>query len=239
MDIVAISMGTIRVGQRQRLADAAKVADLAASIEQVGLLQPIGVAQTHDGETYRLVFGLHRLQAMQLLERVAIDAYVLPPDLHEEEYLLIELQENSARHDLTGAQRKAYAGEIGRLLSHLAKNSHLPNGNDSWLSEMGKRSGTPQTTMYRWWQTFCEESGLAITPRQALDVHKQRFFTWLEAQQQAAEAERQRKAEEAERAERETYLHGLHAEVEEAILLYGWDVVYTTVLAPVLEAHDA
>jgi len=46
---------------------------------------------------------------------------------------LMELQENCARNDLTGAQRKEYAAEIGRLLSNLAENSTLPIWNDAWL----------------------------------------------------------------------------------------------------------
>lgn len=236
MEIVEIPMGAIVVGPRQRQADAKQVADLAASIEQVGLLQPVGVVQRHS--EYLLVFGLHRLQAMQLLERTEIAAYVLPPDLHEEEYLLIELQENSARHELSGKQRKAYAAEIGRLLSVLTSKFGGRFPTDAWLDEIRQRLGMHRSTLYDWWKSFCKEEGLSLTPRQALDIHRQRFFSWLDEQQRQAEEERQRKAETAERAERETYLHGLHDEVEEAILLYGWDIVYATVLAPVLEAHD-
>jgi hypothetical protein len=232
-------MGEIHIGNRQRPADPKKVADLAGSIEQVGLLQPIGVVPDA-GQTYtfyRLVFGLHRMQAVQMLEWTEIPAYVLPPDLAEEEYLLIELQENSARNDLTGAQRKAFAAEIGRLITILGRDSHAPNGNTQWFIEMGKRTGTPQTTMYRWWQEFCEAEAITLTPRQALAPHRERFFTWLEEHQREAEAEKQRKAAAAAEAERTQYLEDLHAEIVEAIGLYGWDVVYTTVLVPVLEGY--
>lgn len=239
MEILSLPIDTILTGPRQRPADAAKVVDLARSIEQVGLLQPIGVISdaTQPAGRYRLVFGLHRLQAMHLLERLEIAAYLLPPDLSEEEYLLIELQENSVRNDLTGAQRKAFTAEMGRLLSQIDKTSHLLNENLAWFAQLRNKTGITQPTLYRWWQEFCDEVGFTLTPRQALAIHRERFFLWLDEQQRQAEEETQRKANAAAEAERTQYLGELHDEIEEAILLYGWDVVYAEVLTPVLETH--
>ena len=34
-------------------------------------------------------------------------------------------------------------------------------------------------TMYNWWRAFCKESGLILTPLQALEIHKDQFFDWL------------------------------------------------------------
>jgi hypothetical protein len=241
VEIVSLATQTILTGPRQRPADPAKVADIARSIEQVGLLQPIGVVPdaTQPAGWYRLVFGLHRLQAIHMLEHLDIAAYVLPPDLTEEEYLLIELQENSARNDLTGAQRKAFTAEIGRLIAKVTAERQSAIGDAAWFAELAKRSLTPERTLLNWWHAYCAEVGITMTPRQALALHKERFFLWLEEQQRQAEEEKQRKAHAAAEAERTQYLGELHDEIEEAILLYGWDVVYAEVLTPVLATHAA
>ena len=57
---------------------------------------------------------------------------------------LAELQENSARHDLTGAQRKQYAAEVGRLLTILQDGDGVPNGQKNWLAEMALQEPTPE-----------------------------------------------------------------------------------------------
>jgi len=158
----------------------------------------LGVQAIPDAEDcYRVVYGAHRVAAVEFLQQPSIVAYVLPAAWTEDECLLAELQENSARNDLTGAQRKAYAGEIGRLLAKLTEDGLVANGKNNWLEEMAKTSGTPYRTLYNWWNTFCAEQGLTLAPRQALDIHKQRFFDWLDAQQRQAEEEKARKELEA------------------------------------------
>ena len=57
-----IPITSIRVENRMRPLDDAKVAELAASIAELGLLQPIGVRP--DGT---LVYGYHRLEACKQL----------------------------------------------------------------------------------------------------------------------------------------------------------------------------
>jgi hypothetical protein len=116
---------------------------------------------------------------------------------------LAELQENSARHDLTGAQRKHYAAEVGRILAKVTENCDVANRNEGWLIELAKSLGIPQRTLYDWWDAFCKECGLSITPRQALDIHKEQFFAWLDAQHRKAEEEKARKSAEERRLRRE------------------------------------
>src|SRR5215471_12653177 len=143
-EVVTLAVASIVVGVRKRPVDTAVVREIAQSIERHGLLQPIGVVAVSDEPgTYSLVFGAHRLAAYRLLEVEEIEARLLPADLSEEEYLLIELQENSARNDLTGVQRKAYAAEIGRVLAILSEDGRVANGQKSWLAEMAKTAGTP------------------------------------------------------------------------------------------------
>lgn len=216
-----ISLSKIIVESRKRPIDFVVVADLQKSIEQQGLLQNIGVKQTEAG--YRLVFGAHRLEAVKALGWPEIQARIFPEDTSDDECLLAELQENRIRNDLTGAERKAFAAEVGRLILKLSQNSHNDEilnenkpANENWLGEMGKSSGTPTQTLYRWWDNFCKETGLSITPKQAGDENRNAFFAWLDAQKQAEESEKARKLAEAaadkQRKEQEAKSRRMEAE---------------------------
>ena len=62
--------------------------------------------------------------------------------------------------------RAAFAAEVGRLILKLSENSHNDEilnenkqANENWLVEMGKSSGTPTQTLYRWWSAFAAEVG--------------------------------------------------------------------------------
>lgn len=239
MMLVHLPVAAIVVERRQRPVDEGKARDIARSIEHQGLLQPIGVQASDDAETYRLVYGAHRLAAMHVLGRTEIDAYLLPEEWSDEECLLAELQENSARNDLTGAQRKAYAAEIGRLLSQFQEHSHFPNGKNNWLDDMGKTSNTPQTTMYTWWKAFCAESGLTITPSKALDADKHRFFTWLDDQQRAAEADNARKAATALALKRAQDLEEARMYLRDLIAEHDEDTVWEESIVPVFPLRCA
>jgi len=120
-----------------------------------------------------------------------LDRRELSPN--EEACLLAELQENSARNDLTGIQRKVYAAEIGRLLVKIAEDCNSENYNDKWFLEITRTTGVTHKTLYNWWNAFCQEAGLSLTPRQALAIHKQQFFDWLDEQQRLAAEEKARK----------------------------------------------
>lgn len=104
----------------------------------------------------------------------------------------VRLSANSKRKsicELTGAERKAFAAEVGRLIVKLRENCNgLQNSNleSQWILELAKNSGISQPTAYNWWSAFCRETGLSITPRQANDEHRNAFFAWLDAQKQAA-----------------------------------------------------
>ena len=83
----------------------------------------------------------------------------------DEECALAEIQENLARNDLTGAERKAFAAEVGRLLTILTPIAHgdeMPNGQNDrggqWLVEMANSTGTPCKTLQNWWKSFCTET---------------------------------------------------------------------------------
>jgi hypothetical protein len=241
MDIVMVPVAAIHLGTRQRPVDATKVQELARSVQQVGLLQAIGIVPdtSQPPACYRLVFGAHRFRAVQRLEQRDIAASILPPDLDDDEYVLIELQENLTRNDLTGAQRKAFAAEVGRILPTLTHLAHSPNGQVGWMTQMGNTTGIPHSTLSRWWLAFCQEQGITVAPRHALASQREHFFVWLEAHRQAEEAEKARRAEESVAAQRDLCLRELAEELREVVETYGWQMVYERVVLPLLEMHEA
>ncbi len=97
-----VMMGLISVGDRARK-DLGDIQALAASIEALGLLQPIGI-----DANYRLVFGERRLRAFEHLGRDAIPARIV--DVAS--VLLAEHAENEIRKDFTPSERVAIAKAI-------------------------------------------------------------------------------------------------------------------------------
>ena len=95
----------IKVENRLRPLNAEKVAELAESIAQVGLLQPIGVRP--DGT---LVYGYHRLEACKRLGWTEIPAVVVDGDDLRAE--LAEITENLGRNELTLLERAEHLARL-------------------------------------------------------------------------------------------------------------------------------
>jgi ParB family chromosome partitioning protein len=100
--VLQIDLGAIDVGERARK-DLGDIDGLAASIETIGLLQPIGI-----DANYRLVFGERRLRAFERLGRGTIPARLV--DVAS--VLLAEHAENEIRKDFTPSERVAIAKAI-------------------------------------------------------------------------------------------------------------------------------
>lgn len=96
-----IPVDAIKVWYTRRPVTPSAVKSLAASIEEVGLLNPITVRP--DGKSYVLVAGLHRLEAVRSLDWLEIDAVVV--NLDELGAELAEIDENLIRNDLTVLER--------------------------------------------------------------------------------------------------------------------------------------
>lgn len=93
--ILEVDVDRIRLGEFcLRDLDEAVVEDLAKSIEEAGLLQPVVVRPLGDG--YGLVFGLHRLEACKRLGWKTIPALV--KQVSNEEALLLNVVENLQRN---------------------------------------------------------------------------------------------------------------------------------------------
>jgi len=81
--------------QPRQIIDAKGIEELAASIEQHGLIQPIVVRRREEDDRYELVAGERRWRAFQHLGREAIPALLITGDSEE-----LALIENLQREDL-------------------------------------------------------------------------------------------------------------------------------------------
>lgn len=98
-EITILPISEIVPGQNDRTVfDAVKLAELADSIREHGLVQPITVRQLDGCELYEIVAGERRFRACSLLEWTEIPAII--QDLTDEEAAAIMLSENVARADL-------------------------------------------------------------------------------------------------------------------------------------------
>jgi len=95
------------------------VADIAASIEQIGMLNPIGVRMV-DGSP-RLVYGRHRLAAARLLGWTDIECHVLEAD--DRGARMAEIAENLHRAELTALER---SDQIDEWLKLAAEDTDKP-----------------------------------------------------------------------------------------------------------------
>jgi len=80
------------------------LAELASSIRELGLLQPLGVIQT--GSRYRVVYGHRRRIAAPRAGLTEVAAYVFPEGTTTEEAM--KVAENSEREDVNPAAEASY-----------------------------------------------------------------------------------------------------------------------------------
>lgn len=163
--VANIQIQSIKIAGRFRK-DHGDIATLAASIEQLGLLQPIGVTASHE-----LVFGHRRLLAFQRLGLDSIPARVIDvPAL-----VLAEHAENEIRKDFTAAERveigKAVEAELGKrqgqrtdlanknqggLLGELSQNfDEVPKGRTDVIA--AQKAGFGNNETYRQAKTVVEK----------------------------------------------------------------------------------
>lgn len=109
------------------------IEDLAASIDEIGLLQPIAVRRVQD--KYELIAGERRLKAHQVLNKNTIEVIVI--DASDEEVALLTLAENLKREDLTDYE--IYVG-LSSLNEKLKKNKQ----------KLAKSLGMNREDMYKY-----------------------------------------------------------------------------------------
>ena len=133
--IAEVALASIKPNPRQPRThfDAAELEELAASIREHGVLQPVVLARALDGEGYYLIAGHRRWQAAKLAGRTKIAAVVrdAPDDRSLLELALIENVQRSNLNALeTAAAYQTLADDFG--LSH---------------EEIAKRVGKRRTTV--------------------------------------------------------------------------------------------
>jgi hypothetical protein len=93
-------------GDRMRKLDTSKVAELAKSMEEVGLIQPV-VVRPQPGLGYYLLAGQHRLHAAKRLKWQSIKCHVRD-DIDADTAKLIEIDENLLRAELTTEEKREH-----------------------------------------------------------------------------------------------------------------------------------
>lgn len=110
MQVRKVNLGALRASAQPRPLVTADVDKLAASIAQVGLIQPITVREVAmmqgplAGSGYQIVAGHHRVAACRALGWTEVDAIVVTAASHLNAELL-EIDENLCRSELTASQR--------------------------------------------------------------------------------------------------------------------------------------
>ena len=114
---INIPISEIKVINRLRKVDQAKVNDIAQSIKEIDLLHPIQVAKKDN--SYILLSGNHRLNAMQLLERTTIPSVVRDADNTINQ--LIEIEENLCSKRLNAIEEAEHIVLREQLLIKLGR----------------------------------------------------------------------------------------------------------------------
>lgn len=110
-----IAVSSIRDGERLRSVNQDRVQALSDSIAEIGLQTPITVtrqvefADGQEVQVWRLIAGLHRLEAVKSLGLAEIEAVEMGDD--EVLQKLWECDENLCRVELTDAQRAKFTAE--------------------------------------------------------------------------------------------------------------------------------
>ncbi|MEQ8605148.1 MAG: ParB N-terminal domain-containing protein [Marivibrio sp.] len=147
-----IPLAEIEVADRVRPADMGAVEALARDIEERGLRVPIEVAGQLRGEKkYRLVSGLHRTTAHEILGVTEIAAFIVQGN--QLELKRDELLENLTRSELSKLERVQFVAELKRVYLEMhpeaahggdRRSADFQDANDcnlkSWYASVASRS---------------------------------------------------------------------------------------------------
>lgn len=111
-----IQISSICINENRRSINTSKVRELAESIKNIGLINPITIKI--DGlNRYTLIAGLHRLEAYKLLNKSEIESVILNTSRKESE--LIEIDENLIRNEIHFIDRGDYFNRRDEILTSL------------------------------------------------------------------------------------------------------------------------
>lgn len=116
----------ITIPPNHRPRDPQVVDKLSQSIDQVGLLQPIGLRETASPDQYEVVYGAHRLEAVKKLGHAGLEPrdfrFVQCHEDGEGEYHLQTISENLFRKELSDLERAEQEAEYVELLASRSRN---------------------------------------------------------------------------------------------------------------------
>ncbi len=133
--------------------------ELASSIRQHGLLQPVTVRSVGDG--YELIMGERRLRACQMLGFTQIDAFILPvaPDESAELALIENLQRESLHYF---EEAEAYAQLLDRGLTQEALAHRLGKSVACVANKLRLLKLEPELRRYLWEEGLSERHARAL-----------------------------------------------------------------------------
>lgn len=145
MNLQSIALARLSASGQPRPLLTAQVDMLAASIKELGLIQPITVKKSVDvvgiaEHGWQIVAGHHRVAACRALGWTEIDALVIEETSHLQSELM-EIDENLCRAELTASQRTSYTKRRKQIwealhpvetqVAHVAPPENKPIGNKS------------------------------------------------------------------------------------------------------------
>jgi ParB family transcriptional regulator, chromosome partitioning protein len=152
--IVEVNLDNIHVGKRLRKLNQAKVNEIAESIKNGLLLQPIGLRRNNNGRGYLLMIGAHRVAAKKKLGHKTISAVVHRQVVSDDQARIYEIDENLIRAELTDAERAQHTAKRKALWEKLhpeTKQGGAPGkagggkkartGAASFVSDTAKKTG--------------------------------------------------------------------------------------------------
>jgi ParB/RepB/Spo0J family partition protein len=139
--------------------DEASINELAASIQEHGILQPLCVRP--DKERYTLVFGLRRLKAASRAGLLEVPCTIQLAD--DDRAFLLNTIENLHRHQLSGSERI-------RAIERLAATNLTGR-------EISRRTGFSQATISRWLRLDRRPSLKDAVEQDLLDIGRAMVLT--------------------------------------------------------------
>jgi ParB family chromosome partitioning protein len=137
-----IKLEDIKVDEDRQRKQYENITELADSIKEKGLLQPVGV----EDETNRLVYGGRRYKAHGLIGAKLISCRIVPKGLDPIELEEIELEENIQRKDLTWQEKIDATKRIDDLKKSIHGDQAETGSRTDWSTRktaelLGKSSG--------------------------------------------------------------------------------------------------
>ena len=125
-----ISVGKIIVGDRIRKnIDGEKVRQLAESVREVGLINPIFVCRDSKEGHFRIIAGLHRLEAVKLNGETEIEANI-SEEANTLKNELAEIDENLQRNELHYLERGEHLARRKEIYEQLYPQKSNSNSNE-------------------------------------------------------------------------------------------------------------